>query len=384
MIWYGARTAPGNLAVIAALAAATDTSPLLSAAFANTASTPSALATTGASTLVSAPSGGSPELCFTRRAASSFATSSDACQACSSAAAAIVTADCGETTPRFVCRGPVAATWRPQSGIGTFGIRRIRHVAPSRRRDAAAERGAILAARPRRSPHPAKLLDIGREARARQPSPLEIRNRDVVMPNQPPSSRAGLVPTGHLDAAQDDRLQDGDVNTIRGRIKEAVRKRPVEEVRTAGIAAKLSITSREDALVHAREVRRYCDQLHPNRPLSQPMAGLLYTAGGRTRRVGRRIRRIRRSRQPELVATRRAHAEESGVCAQIARRRAGGSGRCAELFRPGSGGRVAPVCQESSGPLIVRREPTERDGRRRELKAAQSYCRLCVLYSTVA
>ena len=129
VIWYGARTAPGNLAVIAALAAATDTSPLLSAAFANTASTPSALATTGASTLVSAPSGGSPELCFTRRAASSFATSSDACQACSSPAAAIVTADCGETTPRFVCRGPVpprhvapAAVGSEPSAFGGFGM----------------------------------------------------------------------------------------------------------------------------------------------------------------------------------------------------------------------------------------------------------------------
>ena len=119
VIWYGARTAPGNLAVIAALAAATDTSPLLSAAFANAASTPSALARTGASTLVSAPSGGSPELCFTRRAASSFATSSDACQACSSAAAAIVTADCGETTPRFV------PTWRQAPRGGSRNLRRM-------------------------------------------------------------------------------------------------------------------------------------------------------------------------------------------------------------------------------------------------------------------
>ncbi len=115
--WRGALTAPGNLAVIAAFAAATDTSPLLLAAFANAASTPSALARTGASTLVSAPSGGSPELCFTRRAASSFATSSDACQACSSAAAAIVTADCGETTPRFV----PSSGRRHVADPGTFG-----------------------------------------------------------------------------------------------------------------------------------------------------------------------------------------------------------------------------------------------------------------------
>ena len=236
-----------------------------------------------------------------------------------------------------VCRGPVTATWRnlvgarrvgsEPSAFGGFGMLLRRADAMlllSVAQFSPPDLAAVLI-RPNYSTSDAKLAlanlllwksEIG----------------DVVMPNQPRSSRAGLVPTGHLDAAQDDRLQDGDVNTIRGRIKEAVRKRPVEEVRTAGIAAKLSITSREDALVHAREVRRYCDQLHPNRPLSQPMAGLLYTAGGRTRRVGRRIRRIRRSRQPELVATRRAHAEESGVCAQIARRRAGGSGRCAELF----------------------------------------------------